>query len=179
MSNTFKNNDYILNIDDIESSPRKVLEVEFDDFIDGIDSNEHIIANLEFSSLGEFIKVVGEVSGKAILECDLCLEKFEYELNFEINELYSKGIMFDDDTVSGQEIELKEGQFATDLNGSDSIDIYDLLYQSVILDFPNKKVCGINCKGGDIFIREENPSHDGLNSQPDPRMAIFKDIKLK
>ena len=70
----------------------------------------------------------------------------------------------------GQEFELKDGQFVTDLDGKDEIDIYDLLYQSVILNLPNKKVCGINCNG-DKFLKEEDLS--------DPRLDVFKNIQIK
>ena len=60
----------------------------------------------------------------------------------------------------------------TDLNGADEIDIYDLLYQSVILQLPNKQVCGINCKGGK-FLRDDE------KFIPDERMAVFKTIKIE
>ena len=80
--------------------------------------------------------------------------------------MYAKNALLDD---YGQEFELKDGQFVTDLNGAEEIDIYDLLYQSVILNLPNKKVCGINCNG-DKFLKEENLS--------DPRLDVFKNIKI-
>ena len=119
--------------------------------------------------LGDFIEITGNVKGTVTLECDLCLEKFNYDLDFDIDELYSKGSLLGEYEESGQEFEIKEGQFVTDLNGSDEIDIYDLLYQSVILNLPNKKVCGINCKGKD-FLSEENI--------PDPRLEVFKNIHI-
>ena len=69
-----------------------------------------------------------------------------------------------------QETEIKDGDFITDLNGAENIDIYDLLYQSVILNLPNKKVCGINCNGKE-FLKQED--------QTDPRMEVFKNIKFE
>lgn len=166
---------YNIQIEDIENAPDKKLQVHFEDFINEIKSKDKLKADLEFASLGDFIKVGGKVQGKAILECDLCLEEFEYELDFELDELFAKNAYFKEGDEAGQEIELKEGEFVTDLKGSDSIDIYDLLYQSVILDFPNKKVCGINCKGGEVFIRDEGEPQQ----ETDPRMAIFKNIEIK
>lgn len=168
----------IIKIDEIESAPNKTLNVEFEDFIDGIKTEKPIKADLEAKSLGDFIQITGHVRGQAILQCDLCLEKYKYEIDFDIDELFAKNVLLeelDEKGESGQEIELKDGQFVTDLRGSSEIDICDLLYQSVILDFPNKKVCGINCKGGDIFIREDGEPETKL----DPRMAIFKDIEVK
>lgn len=161
----------IVQIEDIENAPGKKLQVDFEDFLDEIVSDEPIKATLELSSLGEFIEVSGNIEGSVVLECDLCLEKFEYELDIEVSELFAKNSLMNE---YGQETEIKDGQFVTDLEGSSEIDICDLLYQSVILDFPNKKVCGINCKGGDIFIRDEIPPQKEI----DPRMAVFKEIKV-
>lgn len=168
------NEKFIIKIEDIEDASNKTLEINFEDFIEGINSNGPIKAELQVTSLGEFIKVSGHIEGIAILQCDLCLDDFEYELNLDIEELCAKDAFIEETGESGQEIELKEGQFVTDLNGSDSIDVQDLLYQSVILDFPNKKVCGINCKGNK-FLSEE----DVAQSEVDPRMAVFKDIEIK
>lgn len=161
-------------IEDIENAPNKIFKIDFEDFIEGIDSKSPIKADLTATILGDFIQIKGNVQGSATLECDLCLKKFEYEFDFEIDELYAKDTLLDENEASGQEIELKDGQFVTDLKGSNTIDISDLLYQSVILDFPNKKVCGITCKGAK-FLDEESFSQN----QVDPRMAIFKEIKLK
>ena len=70
------------------------------------------------------------------------------------------------------EDEIKEGQFITDLNGEKEIDVYDLLYQSVILQLPNKKVCGINCNE-DKFLKDDE------EFVQDERMAVFKNIRIE
>lgn len=162
----------IIKIEDIENAPGKKLQINFEDFLNGINSLNPIKADLEITSLGEFIKVSGNLTGEALLECDLCLEPFTYKLDFEIDEIFAKNSLMEE---YGSETELKDGQFVTDLKGSKDIDITDLLYQSVILDFPNKKVCGINCKGGDIFIRDKNPQTQEI----DPRMEVFKNLNIK
>ncbi|MGN1153696.1 MAG: YceD family protein, partial [Candidatus Gastranaerophilaceae bacterium] len=112
------------------------------------------------------------VKGIVKLECDLCLKEFEHHLDFEIDELYAKRALIEGSDEHGQEIEIKDGQFVTDLNGEDEIDIYDLLYQSVILELPNKKVCGINCKE-DFFEKDDS------FTVPDNRMDVFKTIKIE
>lgn len=162
---------FTLKIEDIENSPGKTLQINFEEYLSEVKTKEPVKADLTITSLDEFIEITGEIKGTALLECDLCLEEFEYKINIELDELFAKNALQDE---YSSETEIKDGQFVTDLNGSDSIDIYDLLYQSVILDFPNKKVCGINCKGGDIFIRDENPQ-----PQTDERMAVFKEIKVQ
>ena len=158
---------YKISIEELENKPSKSIDFHFKDEIDELNSVGPITANLKIISLGEFIEILGNVKGILKLECDLCLEIFEYKFNFKINETFAKNSLLDE---YGQETELKNGQFVTDLNGEDEIDIYDLLYQSVILNLPNKKVCGINCSG-DKFLKEENLS--------DPRLDVFKNIRVE
>ena len=158
---------YKVSIEDLENNPSKTMDFHFKDVIEGINSVDKIAADLKITSLGEFIEINGNVKGTIKLECDLCLKEFEYKLNFNIDEMFAKNTLLDE---YGQETELKNGQFVTDLQGEDEIDIYDLLYQSVILNLPNKKVCGINCNG-DKFLKEENLS--------DPRLDVFKNIQIQ
>jgi len=158
---------YIVTIDEIENSEQKTVSYAFNDVIEGIDSDGNISAELEIKSLGDFIEVSGNVKGILNLECDLCLDKFRYDMDFDIDEMYAKYALQEE---YGKETELKDGQFITDLNGENKIDIYDLLYQSVILHLPNRKVCGINCKG-DTFLHEEEIS--------DTRLDVFKNIQLQ
>ncbi len=158
---------YKINIDELENAADKTLYCDFEQNINEINSVGPVKANLTITSLGEFIEVKGNVKGKVKLECDLCLKEFDYNFDFDIEELFAKHALMDE---YSQETEIKDGQFVTDLNGADEIDIYDLLYQSVILNLPNKKVCGINCNG-DKFLKEENLS--------DPRLEVFKNIKIE
>ena len=154
-------------IEDIEKESDKTLAYEFEFYIEELDSD--IFADLEFRSLGEFIEVVGNVNGKIKLTCDRCLNEFDYDLDIKIQETYAKHSLQDE---YSQEFELQRGQFVTDLNGEKEIDVYDLLYQSVILNLPNKKVCGINCNEG-MFVSDED-----INIHDD-RMDVFKSIKIE
>ena len=158
---------YKISIQDIEENKDKVFHFDFDDEISEIKAD--IKASLDFASLGDFIEVSGNVTGTIKLNCDLCLDEFDYKLDFPIKETFAKTSLYEE---YGQETEIKEGQFITDLNGADEIDVYDLLYQSVILQLPNKKVCGINCRGG-------NFAKDDSGFIQDERMAVFKSIKIE
>ena len=155
-----------VSIEDIEDEG--ILEFDFDDDIKELE-NCHITAELEFRAMGEFIQAKGHAEGKVTLECDRCLNKFEYNLDFDIDETFAKNSLLDE---YGSELELSNGQFVTDLEGTDEIDVYDLLYQSVILALPNKKVCGINCNEGLFVSEDEIKTHDS-------RMDVFKNIQIK
>ena len=155
-------------IEDIEREPNKILDYEFDGDIVELEGC-HVSANLVLKSLGGYIEVSGHVQGVITLECDRCLNKFDYDLDFDIDETFAKHSLYDE---YAQEVELQSGQFITDLNVEKEIDIYDLLYQSVILQLPNKKVCGINCNEG-LFVSDEDMNiHDS-------RMDVFKNIQIQ
>ncbi len=158
---------HLVSIESIENAKNGVLEYKFFDEIKEVNSKEPIEAFLKLTNLGEFIEVSGKVKGTLILQCDVCLEDFEYKIDFDIDEMYAKRALSES---YAQETEIKDGDFITDLNGAENIDIYDLLYQSVILNLPNKKVCGINCNGKE-FLKQED--------QTDPRMEVFKNIKFE
>ena len=154
-------------IEDIEKESNKTMFYEFDEFME--EFNADIFADLELKSLGQFIEVSGTIQGKLKLTCDRCLNEFDYDLDIKINETFAKQSLQDE---YSSEFELQGGQFVIDLNGEKEIDIYDLLYQSVILALPNKKVCGINCNE-DMFM-----SDDDYHAN-DTRMDVFKNIKIE
>ena len=153
-------------IEDIENESNKTLAYEFEFYMEEFASD--VFADLEFKSLGEFIEVTGRINGKIKLTCDRCLNEFDYDLDINIQETYAKHSLQDE---YSQEFELQRGQFIIDLNGEKEIDVYDLLYQSVILSLPNKKVCGINCNEGSFITDEEY-------KPVDERLEIFKNVKL-
>ena len=154
-------------IEDIEKEASGTLFYEFNEFMK--EFGAEVSADLTLKSLGQFIEVSGTAQGKLKLICDRCLQEFDYDLDIDIEETFAKHALQDEYT---QEFELTRGQFITDLNGEKEIDIYDLLYQSVILALPNKKVCGINCNE-DMFMSEEN------YHEHDSRMDIFKNIQIE
>ena len=159
----------IVQIEDIERSVDKTLHYDFDGKITELEGCQ-LKADLDLKSLGDFIEVKGNVSGVVTLECDRCLNKFDYELDFDIDETFAKHSLYDE---YSQELELKSGQFVTDLDGAKEINIYDLLYQSVILNLPNKKVCGINNCNEGLFVSDEDMEvHD-------ERMDVFKNIQIE
>ena len=154
-------------IEDIETEPNKTLHYSFNEYMEEFDSD--IKAELDLKSIGDFIEITGYAEGKLKLTCDRCLNEYEYDLDIDIEETYAKNSLQDE---YGQEFELQRGQFITDLNGEEEIDVYDLLYQSVILSLPNKKVCGINCNEGMFVSDEDMEVHD-------ERMDVFKSIKIE
>ena len=161
----------ILSIKELENTPSKELHIAVNDMVEGLDLTSPLKAELIARDLGEFVEITGSVSGNVKLICDYCLNEFEYSFDFDIDEMFAKTSLSDG---YGEEFELKSDGFVTDLCGEDEIDIYDLLYQSVILNIPNQKVCGsIDCAKGDFTSEDEIEK-----SVIDPRMDVFKNIKI-
>lgn len=165
----------LIQIEDIKNAKNGVLEIEFNQPIEEVGSIP-VVAHLQLKDLGEFIEVKGHVLGKTTFECDVCLSEFDYDIDFEINEMFAKNSLYEEYSA---ETELSASELITDLAGAKEIDIYDLLYQSVILDFPNKKVCGINCKVEDFTQNKEGGTDNPVPSEIDPRLAIFKNIHIE
>ena len=164
----------IISIKELENTTGKIMQVAFEDYIEGLDLTEPLIAHLTVRDLDEFVEISGAVKANVKLVCDYCLKEFEQKLEFDIDEMFAKTSLSDS---YGAETELHSDQFITDLCGQDEIDICDLLYQSVILNIPNKKVCGsIDCAEGSFVL--ETDLQNEVKTQTDPRLEVFKNLKI-
>ncbi len=163
-----------ISIDDIKNAKNQSLKVNFDNFVKELDTTEAIKAELVFSAYGSFINAKGKIVANVKLICDRCLKNFVKKIEVDVDETYKLGSLISASELhSGQEIELKDGDFITELSGADEIDVDDLIYQSVTLNIPNPCVCDINCIGDsemEKYIKKE---------VSDPRLEVFKTIKIK
>ena len=82
-----------IKISEIENSKNKFLHIDVEETIDEIKAD--INASLDITPLGDFISVKGQISGKTKLICDLCLTEYDYEFDFEIDEMYAKNPIYD------------------------------------------------------------------------------------
>ena len=159
-----------ISIDDIKNAKNSALLVKFEEYIEEINTTEPIFAEIVFFAFGGCINAKGKIVANVKLECDRCLKEFSQKIETDVDETYLLGCLNDG---SSHEIELKDGDFVTDLCGEDEIDVDDLIYQSVILNIPNPSVCDINCSGGEFvekYIRKD---------MTDPRLDVFKNMKIK
>ena len=162
-----------ISIDDIKNSKNQSLKIDFANEVSDLDTLGPVEAELIFSAYGSYINVKGTIVANVKLVCDRCLKDFVQKIDVDVDETYKLGRL--DSAVnghSGQEIELKDGDFVTELDGDDEIDVEDLIYQSVTLNIPNPCVCDINCIGDpemEKYIKKEIS---------DPRLEVFKNLKI-
>ena len=121
-----------VSVSEIENAKDKRLEVIFDNTIESIPTEGNIKATLIFEDLNVSIHVTGKIEADMILQCNRCLEDFVYESEVDVDECYYKTNLFSE---YKQERELKYDAIGEDLNGSDEIDVEDLIYQSLMHSF--------------------------------------------
>ena len=163
-----------ISIDDIKNSKNQSLKVDFDNEVKGLETEGSVCAELVFSAYGSYINVKGKIVANVKLVCDRCLKDFVQKIDVDVDETYTLGCLKpSSEAHSGQEIELKDGDFVVELADEQEIDVDDLIYQSVTLNIPNPCVCDINCVGDseiEKYIKKE---------VSDPRLDVFKAIKIK
>ncbi len=157
-------------ISEIEDKENKEEILNFSEIIEEFNKDIPVRAELKVKITDSIIRITGEIFAKLNLICDICLKEFTKDFNIKVDEAFIKqGLR----NSYNQEFELKEDCFIEDLNGKNEIDITDFVYQSVILNIPNKLVCDINCNG------DENLKKYLKKEISDPRLEIFKKIKIE
>lgn len=159
-----------INITDIENLETKSKSFKFEEIIDEFNDVEPVRADVNVEIIGNLIRVKGQIVAKVNLVCDVCLNDFTKDMDVKFEEFFTK---YNLNEEYGKEYEIKNDGFVEDLNGSNEIDITDLIYQTVILNIPNKLVCGINCNG------EETLSKYLKTEILDPRLKVFENIKIE
>lgn len=162
-----------ISIDDIKNAIDQSLKISFDNEVKDLNTQGNVKADLVFKAYGKYINAKGTIVANVKLVCDRCLKDFVKKINVDVDETYLLGRLIpNEDAHSGQELELKDGDFVTELTGTDEVDVDDLIYQSVTLNIPNPCVCDINCNGDaemEKYLKKEIT---------DPRLEVFKNLKI-
>ena len=159
-----------VSVDDIKNSPNQTLETSFNGNLKDLETEGPVVAELVLKCLGQCINVKGQIVANVKLTCDRCLREFHQKFELPVDETYVQGAFNDGEC---KEIELKDGDFVTDLYDQTEIDIDDFIYQTLILNLPNPSVCDINCNGDsemEKYIKKEIS---------DPRLEVFKNMKIR
>ena len=123
-----------INITEIENLETKSKSFKFEEIIDEFNDVEPVCADINVEIIGNLIRVKGQIKANVNLVCDVCLKDFTKQMNVKFEEFFTKYNLNED---YGKEYEIKNDGFVEDLNGSNEIDITDLVYQTVILNIPN------------------------------------------
>ena len=162
-----------ISIDDIKNAIDQSLKISFDNEVKDLNTQGNVKADLVFKAYGKYINAKGTIVANVKLVCDRCLKDFVKKIEVDVDETYLLGrLISNEDAHSGQELELKDGDFVTELTDTDEVDVDDLIYQSVTLNIPNPCVCDINCNG-------DAEMEKSLKKEiTDPRLEVFKNLKI-
>jgi uncharacterized protein len=113
----------------------KMEPIEF--YGDKISFSSNLKVEVEIKRIGKGLEVRGSSEGKVNLMCSRCLKKFPYLLNFSIDEIFIEKRM--------EKLIPKDSDFF--LIEKESIDLYPMLRQLIIVNLPIKPLCQVDCKG--------------------------------
>ena len=130
----------LLDITDLE--PNEILTIDVDEDFDELGA--HAKGMLEAKLSGDFVFIKGNIEVNIELECSRCLKKFKDVLNVNIDEKFFKGAQT---PITSKEHQMKDADFAEELDDCEEIDLSDLIYQSIIINVPSQILCDENCEG--------------------------------
>lgn len=127
-------------------------------------------AELRLQPQGRGVWATGRIKGMVILPCDRCLKECEIPIDVAIDHFEAPPV--DGETAGDSHL--------TEVDGELGLDVAGLLWEELMLALPVKFLCSETCKGlcphcganlnqVDCGCREE---------AGDPRMAVFRNIKL-
>lgn len=110
---------------------------------------------------GGLLKVTGKISTTIKAQCSRCLQNFDYKIDIDFNESFSKN--HDEETY---------------YYDGNTIDLSNMVIDNIILSIPIKFLCSESCKGL-CPICGENLNLSKCNCEKgeiDPRFAVLKDF---
>lgn len=116
------------------------------------------------TTTGDIINFDGTVQTTLNLACSRCLENFNYPLEIEIHEKFSKVLRDEDNDII--------------VINNDNIDFSPIIETNIILSLPMKKLCSEECKGL-CSVCGTNLNHSTCNCEKndtDPRLAKLREF---
>jgi len=137
-----------ISIKDLQNLPDKQQNITFQEKIKELENDVIVEAVLNVKATDYGVNIEGDVKTDLKLVCDRCLEEYDYYIDVNVDEDFVNESIIPGDQ---KEYELTNGQFVEELKGRDEIDITNFLYQTIILEIPQKKICKESCSGSEAY----------------------------
>jgi len=115
--------------------------------------------------------VHGQLKGKAIFECDRCLEPVEIEVEIRFD-FFEEKEPTDPENLGEPLLRYHDGHF--------ELNVFQVMWEQFLLSLPEKRLCSPECKG--LCPKCGKNLNAGPcaceQSQGDPRLAIFRQLKI-
>ncbi len=130
----------------LEEIPPEGLLINFEEFID-IPSEYKVLqpfsGYLKIDKKGIEVLVRGELKGVLVLNCDRCLNPYE----FPIHHLFNLSLMPKASLNVEEKKELTSEELEVSFYENDFISFEDILREEILLALPFKSLCQPDCKG--------------------------------
>ena len=116
-----------------------------------------------------FLKVTGETDVVMAIPCDRCLQEVSVALHLAIDRKFYLEEPETEEEADGEDMDcIKES----------ALDVDQLIYDEILVNWPMKVLCREDCKG--ICKKCGKNLNEGTcacdQAEPDPRMAAFQDV---
>lgn len=116
-----------------------------------------------------FLKVTGETDVVMAIPCDRCLQEVSVALHLAIDRKFYLEEPETEEEADGEDMDcIKES----------ALDVDQLIYDEILVNWPMKVLCRGDCKG--ICKKCGKNLNEGTcacdQAEPDPRMAAFQDV---
>lgn len=98
----------------------------------------------EFVNTGSFIVFRGNIKTKVLLNCARCLNDFDYPIDINIEEEYSREPL---KVSKKEEYQLKDKDFMFEVEPNNTINLSEAVRQNLITMLPISPLCATLCKG--------------------------------
>ncbi len=141
-------------------------------------SHSQVCANLAITKEANGVFVKGDIATKVVKRCSRCLEKFNEELNLDINLTF---VSYERDDIVENEHELSSSDLELSFLVNDELDTTEIIREQIAVELPIKYLCQKDCKGlcarcgGNQNLGECKCAKD---KDVDPRFSKLKNLKI-
>ena len=171
----------IIQFDDI---PPEGLRLFIDDlswFPGELDRKGSVAVNIKLERQeNNLVFLWGDIRATLVLQCDRCLEKFEFPLSgrFKVDFELVKNC---ETVTTADEHYCSDSEMDTSLVDRPEIDIFAVLAQQVRLSVPMKRLCSDNCRGicpqcgANLNIEDDTCRCQVASASPFKALSILKE----
>jgi uncharacterized protein len=125
---------------------------------------------------GQEVRLRGNVSARAEVDCDRCLKAIEVPIETEFDVTYVPASNY----AANETAELQEADLLVSVYEGDEIDVDEIVREQILLALPARALCGEECKGlCPVCGVDRNTNGCACEEkETDPRWSALKDLRF-
>jgi uncharacterized protein len=171
-----------ISLKDLRARPGQKLHLSFHASVQEPILEDPVQADVSLAANSASIRLTGKIQATARLSCHHCLTSFVYPMEIDLDEEFVYEDYLNVKTHKVKERELQKEDFFETIPYDGIIDVFDTVYQAIVLAIPSHCICGPNCTGPPVYkgsnhsqVQKSGTSAEG-SSSIDPRWHNLKTI---